>query len=107
VGNTKNLQGVHLRVVGVCDSKSLVVVADVLTAELDDSFLKFVVSNPMALHCRLLQILVAVHLLFFFSFFLFKSFVVVSLPVVLQYLAITLQQAAKLFGVLICRMTKR
>ncbi|KAH0715716.1 hypothetical protein KY284_008621 [Solanum tuberosum] len=32
-------QGVHLRVVGVCDSKSLVVVADVLTAELDDSFL--------------------------------------------------------------------
>nr|XP_010313490.1 uncharacterized protein LOC101264180 isoform X3 [Solanum lycopersicum] len=32
-------QGVHLRVVGVCDSKYLVVVADVLTAELDDSFL--------------------------------------------------------------------
>ncbi|KAH0746968.1 hypothetical protein KY285_008625 [Solanum tuberosum] len=32
-------QGVHLRVVGVCDSKSLVVVADILTAELDDSFL--------------------------------------------------------------------
>uniref|UniRef100_M1CM93 homoserine dehydrogenase n=1 Tax=Solanum tuberosum TaxID=4113 RepID=M1CM93_SOLTU len=32
-------QGVHLRVVGVCDSKSLVVVADVLIAELDDSFL--------------------------------------------------------------------
>ncbi|KAM3202254.1 bifunctional aspartokinase/homoserine dehydrogenase [Capsicum annuum] len=32
-------QGVHLRVVGVCDSKSLVVAPDVLTAELDDSFL--------------------------------------------------------------------
>ncbi|KAH0777274.1 hypothetical protein KY290_008685 [Solanum tuberosum] len=61
-------QGVHLRVVGVCDSKSLVVVADVLTAELDDSFL-------------------------------LESFGVVSLPVVLQYLAITLKQAAKLFGV--------
>ncbi|XP_060170057.1 uncharacterized protein LOC132600732 [Lycium barbarum] len=32
-------QGVHLRVVGVCDSKSLVVAPDVLTTELDDSFL--------------------------------------------------------------------
>ncbi|XP_009799306.1 uncharacterized protein [Nicotiana sylvestris] len=32
-------QGVHLRVVGVCDSKSLVVAPDVFTAELDDSFL--------------------------------------------------------------------
>ncbi|XP_049368043.1 uncharacterized protein LOC125832903 isoform X2 [Solanum verrucosum] len=32
-------QGLHLRVVGVCDSKSLVVVADVLTSEFDDSFL--------------------------------------------------------------------
>lgn len=32
-------QGVHLRVVGVCDSKSLVVVPDLQTAELDDSFL--------------------------------------------------------------------
>ncbi|XP_049379506.1 uncharacterized protein LOC125844269 [Solanum stenotomum] len=32
-------QGVHLLVVGVCDSKSLVVVADVLTSEFDDSFL--------------------------------------------------------------------
>ncbi|XP_009620588.1 uncharacterized protein LOC107759801 isoform X1 [Nicotiana tabacum] len=32
-------QGVHLRVVGVCDSKCLVVAPDVFTAELDDSFL--------------------------------------------------------------------
>ncbi|MCD9644061.1 hypothetical protein HAX54_032033 [Datura stramonium] len=32
-------QGVRLRVVGVCDSKSLVVAPDVVTAELDDSFL--------------------------------------------------------------------
>ncbi|XP_065868797.1 uncharacterized protein [Euphorbia lathyris] len=32
-------QGVHLRVVGVSDSKSLVVASDVLTRELDDKFL--------------------------------------------------------------------
>ncbi|KAJ8750278.1 hypothetical protein K2173_014193 [Erythroxylum novogranatense] len=32
-------KGVHLRVVGVCDSKSLVVTSDVLTGELDDAFL--------------------------------------------------------------------
>ncbi|EEF40732.1 bifunctional aspartokinase/homoserine dehydrogenase [Ricinus communis] len=32
-------QGVHLRVVGVCDSKSLVVASDVLTRELNDQFL--------------------------------------------------------------------
>lgn len=33
------LQGVHLRVVGVCDSKSLVVASDVFTRELNDKFL--------------------------------------------------------------------
>ncbi|CAN4119082.1 unnamed protein product [Withania somnifera] len=46
-------QGVHLRVVGVCDSKSLVVVADVLNAELDDSFLLQLCrlkSNGSSLH---------------------------------------------------------
>ncbi|KAG8655583.1 bifunctional aspartokinase/homoserine dehydrogenase isoform X1 [Manihot esculenta] len=32
-------QGVHLRVVGVCDSKSLVVASDVFTRELNDKFL--------------------------------------------------------------------
>lgn len=32
-------QGVHLRVVGVCDSKSLLVASDVSTMELDDIFL--------------------------------------------------------------------
>ncbi|KAI3461205.1 hypothetical protein Pfo_017868 [Paulownia fortunei] len=32
-------QGVRLRVVGVCDSKSIVVIPDVLTSELDDKFL--------------------------------------------------------------------
>ncbi|KAI4305823.1 hypothetical protein L6164_029165 [Bauhinia variegata] len=32
-------QGLHLRVVGVCDSRSLVVAADFLNKELDDSFL--------------------------------------------------------------------
>ncbi|XP_052199460.1 uncharacterized protein LOC127806295 [Diospyros lotus] len=32
-------QGVHLRVVGVCDSKSLLIASDVLTMELDDIFL--------------------------------------------------------------------
>ncbi|KAL5763604.1 hypothetical protein ACOSQ2_016198 [Xanthoceras sorbifolium] len=31
--------GIHLRVVGVCDSKSLVVASDVLTKELNDNFL--------------------------------------------------------------------
>ncbi|KAK2652486.1 hypothetical protein Ddye_012342 [Dipteronia dyeriana] len=33
------LQGIHLRVVGVCDSKSLVVASDVLSNELNDNFL--------------------------------------------------------------------
>ncbi|KAI8007537.1 hypothetical protein LOK49_LG07G00927 [Camellia lanceoleosa] len=32
-------EGVHLRVVGVCDSKSLLVASDVLTTELDDTSL--------------------------------------------------------------------
>lgn len=32
-------QGVRLRVVGVCDSKSMVVVPDILTSELHDDFL--------------------------------------------------------------------
>ena len=34
-----NWQGVHLRVVGVCDSKSSIVVSDVLSMEFDDKFL--------------------------------------------------------------------
>ncbi|KAK2648662.1 hypothetical protein Ddye_016151 [Dipteronia dyeriana] len=33
------MQGIHLRVVGVCDSKSLVVASDVLSNELNDNFL--------------------------------------------------------------------
>lgn len=33
------LQGVRLRVVGVCDSKSLLVASDVCTMELDDAIL--------------------------------------------------------------------
>lgn len=33
------LQGVRLRVVGVCDSKSLLVASDVCTTELDDAIL--------------------------------------------------------------------
>jgi hypothetical protein len=32
-------QGVHLRVVGVCDSKSLVFASDVITRELNDQTL--------------------------------------------------------------------
>lgn len=34
-----NWQGVHLRVVGVCDSKSSIFVSDVLSMEFDDKFL--------------------------------------------------------------------
>ncbi|GMQ04595.1 hypothetical protein CsSME_00049955 [Camellia sinensis var. sinensis] len=42
-------EGVHLLVVGVCNSKSLLVASDVLTTELDDTSLTEVFSNPEAM----------------------------------------------------------
>ncbi|TXG73429.1 hypothetical protein EZV62_002008 [Acer yangbiense] len=84
--------GIHLRVVGVCDSKSLVVASDVLSKELNDNFLSEVcrvkadgsslltlggLGNPIALllWCSLwITALFISHANFFFFFFFFFSF---------------------------------